>query len=103
MAKGKDLQPTEIESLLQALGTELAVQGLNSVQVMILGGAYMLLHVGNRATTQDIDVFPINFVDSSQPNKKTKAILKAINAVAKANGLKRDWFNDAAFGILGWM
>lgn len=102
-SKGKDLQPDEIDGLLQELGNELATQNFTSVRVMIVGGAYMLLNIGNRATTQDIDVFPINFVDSSQPDQQTKAILRSINAVAKKHGLKRDWFNDAAYGILGWM
>jgi hypothetical protein len=103
MKKGKDLQTEEIEQLLQELGSEMAAQGLASVQIMVLGGAYMLINVGNRATTQDIDVFPLNFIDSSQPDDHTKTILKAVQAIAKAHGLKRDWLNDAAYGILGWM
>jgi len=101
MARGKDLQSVEIEALLQDLGAELAARGFTSIRVMLLGGAFMLLKVGNRATTQDIDVFPLNFVDSSHPDETTKKIVVAIHAVAKKNGLKRDWFNGAAFGILG--
>ncbi len=101
MAKGNNLQAQEIEGLLQDLGDELLVKGCTSVRVLIVGGAYMLLTIGNRSTTQDIDVFPLNFIDSSHPDKKTRTILSAINAVAKRHGLKRDWLNDAAFGILG--
>jgi hypothetical protein len=101
MAKGKDLQPAEINRLLQDLGEELVESGCASVRVMIVGGAYMLLTIGNRATTQDIDVFPLNFASSAHPDKNTKTILKAIGAVAKRNSLRRDWFNDAAFGIIG--
>ncbi len=102
MARGKDLQPEEIERLLAELGHELATRGFTSVQMMIVGGAYMLLNIGNRATTQDIDFFPLNFIDSSQPDQQTMAILRSINVIAKRNELKRDWCNDAAFGILGW-
>ena len=101
MARGKDLQHSEIERLLQDLGSELAARGFTSVQVLIVGGAYMLLNIGNRATTQDIDVFPLNFASSANPDERTKTILTAIRAVAKRNGLKREWLNDAAFGILG--
>src|SRR5450631_777203 len=101
MARGKDLQSGEIDRLLQDLGHELSLLGFTSVRVMVVGGAYMLLKIGNRATTQDVDVFPLNFASSANPDKTTKAILKAISLVAKRNSLKRDWFNDAAFGIIG--
>ena len=43
MARGKDLQPEEIDRLLQDLGDELARSGFTSIRVMIVGGAYMLL------------------------------------------------------------
>ena len=101
MARSRDLQPGEIDRLLQDLGNELTTSGFSNVRVMVVGGAYMLLNVGNRATTQDIDVFPLNFASSANPDKNTKSILKAISAVAKRNSLRRDWFNDAAFGIVG--
>jgi hypothetical protein len=102
MARNKQLQSQEIEFLLQQLGEELAKKGLTSpIRVLVIGGAYMLLHVGNRPTTQDIDIFPLNFADSSHPDKTTRVILAAIRAVATNHGLKRDWFNDAAYGILG--
>ncbi len=102
MARGKNLQAQEIETLLQQLGEELlAREVVAPVRVLVVGGAYMLLMLGCRRSTQDIDIFPLNFVPSSHPDSKTKAILTAIRAVADRNGLKRDWFNDAAFGILG--
>jgi hypothetical protein len=90
MAKSKDLQPGEIDRLLQDLGGELSKSGFTSIRVMIVGGAYMLLTLGNRATTQDIDVFPLNFASSANPDANTKSVLQAINVVAKRNGLKRD-------------
>jgi hypothetical protein len=103
MAKSKDLQAAEINDLLLDLGNDLFVQGIPSVRVMILGGAYMLLTAESRRSTQDIDVFPLNYTDSSQPDQQTQKILKSIRSVAKKHQLKGDWFNDAAFGILGWM
>ena len=82
-SKGKDLQPGEIEELLAELGQELAEKGVTSIQMMIVGGAYMLLNIGNRATTQDIDFFPLNFIDSTQPDQQTRTILTSINSVAR--------------------
>lgn len=102
-ATGKNLQTAEIEQLLEELGNKLALRGLALVQMMIVGGAYMLLNIGNRQTTQDIDVFPLNYVDSSQPDGNTETILTSIRSIARTHQLKRDWLNDAAAGILGWM
>jgi hypothetical protein len=101
--RARNLQPGEIDSLLQELGNELIQRGFSSVQIMITGGAYMLLAVGSRPTTTDIDFFPLNFVDSSNPNQETRLVLQAIKAVAGRNNLKQDWANDAVCGILGWM
>lgn len=99
----KQLQPGEIDSLLQELGGELAGRGFSSVQIMITGGAYMLLAIGSRPTTTDIDFFPLNFVDSSNPSQETRLVIRAIKAVADRNNLKQNWANDAVNGILGWM
>lgn len=99
----KVLQIAEIERLLEELGNKLAQRGLTLVQMMIVGGAYMLLHIGNRNITQDIDVFPLNYVDSSQPDANTRLILTAIRSMSRTYQLKQDWLNDAASGILGWM
>ena len=101
--RARDLQPGEIDSLLQELGNELILRGFSSVQIMITGGAYMLLQIGSRSTTTDIDFFPLNFVDSSNPSPETKLVIQAIKVVADRNNLKRDWANDSVNGILGWM
>jgi hypothetical protein len=101
VAKSKDLQSGEIERLLQDLGSELEARGFSTVRVLLVGGAYMLLTIGNRLTTQDVDVFPLNFASTAQPDQETKKILTAIRSVALRNGLKREWFSDAAFGIVG--
>jgi hypothetical protein len=63
----------------------------------------MLLNLGSRQTTQDIDFFPLNFEDTSTPDKTAKIVTKAIRAIAKKHTLKREWCSDAVNGITGWM
>jgi hypothetical protein len=97
----KELQRGDIERLLQELGNELEKKFRFPVQVLLIGGAYMLLTLHNRQTTQDVDVYPLNIPDSTRPNKDTKAFLAAIRAIAKRDGLARDWMNDVSFSLLG--
>jgi Nucleotidyltransferase of unknown function (DUF6036) len=81
----------DIERYLQLLGQEL--QTRNTVgTILLLGGAVMLLEVGNRATTQDIDAFI--------EGNNTPLIRQAIAAVAQREDLAQDWLNDAAKGFL---
>ena len=81
----------DIERYLKLLGEEL--QTKNAVgTILLLGGAVMLLEVGNRATTQDIDA---SFEGSNAP-----LIRQAIEAVAQREELAQDWLNDAAKGFL---
>ncbi|GHO58327.1 hypothetical protein [Ktedonobacter robiniae] len=103
MPKERDLQAEEIELLLQDLGREFSRRKLQPVRVMFVGGVYMLLVAQSRLITHDIDIFPLNFMDSSKPERDetSRQIQTAINAVASRHKLKRDWFNDHAFGVIG--
>jgi hypothetical protein len=103
MPKERDLQANEIEFLLQELGTEFSRRKLKPVRVMFVGGVYMLLIAQSRLITHDIDFFPLNFMDSSQPERDemSRLVQTAINSVASRYKLKRDWFNDHAFGVIG--
>lgn len=95
------MERQEIEQLLQELGDELAKTFKQPVRVMVIGGAFMLLTLQNRETTQDIDVFPLSFPVSTTPSKETKRFGTAIRAVARRHQLRRDWTNDAAATMLG--
>jgi len=46
-----------------------------------------------------VDVIPLDFPDTTNPNRETKTFRSAVNAVAKRYRLRRDWMNDvvAAF------
>jgi len=79
-----------IEYYLQMLGQELAAQQRTGV-VFLVGGAVMVLTVGNRDSTRDIDA---SFVS------ETPAIRAAVERIALREGLPSDWLNDGAKGFL---
>ena len=85
-----ELQREHIEQLLQELGDELGKKFSEPVKIMLIGGAYMLLMLHNRPSTQDIDFYPLNVPDSTQPNKDTRRLFAAIRAIGKRYGLSRD-------------
>jgi len=96
------MERQDIEACLRDLGDEMEHKRVKGpIQVMITGGAYMLLMVQNRQFTEDIDFFPLNFQPPTQPSKETRACQSAARAVAKRHGLSRDWINDVSATMLG--
>ena len=79
----------EIERYLQLLGQELQKRHLTG-EIIVAGGALMLLVVQNRETTKDIDAY-----FSAEP----QAIREAARAVAQQEGLAEDWLNDGIKGF----
>jgi Nucleotidyltransferase of unknown function (DUF6036) len=71
------------------VGQELHKQGLN-FDILLLGGAAMIIEVGNRDSTQDIDTY---FLPDYM------AISKAAALVANREGLPDSWLNSAAAGF----
>ena len=58
--------------------------------MLLLGGAVMLIEVGNRDTTDDVDTYYLpDFV----------AVAKAAAIVAQREGLEDSWLNSAAAGF----
>ncbi len=91
---------SEIDTYLQALDDALADRAIRKpVRLAVVGGVYMLFFLKNRASTKDVDVIPLDFPDTTNPNRETKTFRSAVNAVAKRYRLRRDWMNDvvAAF------
>ena len=79
----------DIEKYLRMVGQELQNQGL-TYELLLLGGAAMLIEVGNRNSTQDVDTYFLpDFV----------AIAKAAAVVAGREGLPDGWLNSAAAGF----
>ena len=83
------MDKTDIEKYLQMVGEVLHENGQN-LEITLLGGAVMLIEVGNREITYDIDTF---FVSDFT------AILKASIVVANHEHLPDGWLNTAAAGF----
>jgi hypothetical protein len=74
---------------LELLGQELEQRGVTG-EILIAGGAFMLLVIKNRDTTKDIDAY---FATEPQ------AIREAAQVVAEREGLAPDWLNDGVTGF----
>lgn len=78
----------QIEQYLDFLG-----QKLNEMQtratLVLLGGALMVTQIGNRQSTQDIDV-----VIATNDRHTYQIVQQAINLVAKEKNLSPSWLND---------
>jgi len=94
------MDSSEIDTYLRALDEELEKRPIRKpVRIVVVGGVYMLFFLRNRAATKDVDILPLDFPDSTNPNRETKVFRSAINTIAKTFRLRRDWMNDvvAAF------
>ncbi len=83
------MDKTDIEKYLQMVGQVLYENGQN-LEITLLGGAVMLIEVGNRGITYDVDIFFVSDL---------AAIIKASVIVAKREQLPDGWLNTAAAGF----
>lgn len=79
---------TQIEQYLGFLGEKLDEMHI-SATIILLGGALMVTQIGNRKSTQDIDV-----VIATNDRRTYEAIQQAIQMVAKEKQLSPSWMND---------
>lgn len=84
------MNPFEIEQYLRLLGEELQRRGVTG-EIVIAGGAMMLLVIRNRPTTKDIDAY---FATNAQ------VIRDAARVIARRNNLPDDWLNDGFKGFI---
>jgi hypothetical protein len=85
------LSAAGIRKAFDALSNELA-QRDEKAEIVVVGGAALVLLFGARETTKDVDV---------QFLKPAAAVLRGAAArVARQLGLPEDWLNDAAKGFL---
>lgn len=82
----------QIEQALRRLG-EIAVSEGQSIELLIVGGAAMMLGYDARPATRDVDA-----VFFEPP--ATSVIRRWVEQVASSAGLPNDWLNDAAKGFL---
>jgi len=89
------MEGKEVETYFVALNEALANQPIKKpVRLVVVGGIYMVCFIKNRASTKDVDIVPLDFPDTMNPNQETKVFRAAVNVVAKQYGIKRDWMND---------
>src|SRR5258708_27464024 len=92
--EGRIMDSNEIDTYLHALDEELAKRLIRKpVHIVVVGGVYMLFFLRNRAATNDVDIVPLDFPDSTNPTQETKVFRSAINAIAKTYRLRRDRMN----------
>lgn len=83
----------DIENYLSELGSELVNLGIDqAVQVLLLGGAFMLTQTALRRSTEDVDVFPLNQEGENVANVAV-ALWNASRLVAEKHKLPYSWFN----------
>ncbi len=80
----------DIEKYLRMLGQELLKQQITG-EILLVGGAVMLLKVQNREVTKDIDAY-------FKPEQADR-IREAAKAIADREGLPYDWINDGVKGF----
>ena len=83
------MNKTDIEKYLRLVGQVLYENG-QSLEITLLGGAVMLIEVGNREITYDVDTFFVSDL---------AAIIRASVIVAKREQLPDGWLNTAAAGF----
>ncbi|GHO48389.1 hypothetical protein KSX_65520 [Ktedonospora formicarum] len=91
---------TTITAFFQELGKELEQLAVTQpVRLFVFGGAYHVVHVGNRSATEDIDVILLDHQDTfADPltDKVTRTFKKAASTIARRHQMKRHWLNDDA-------
>ena len=84
MARGLLEDRAELEALFGELASELDILG-TSVQVVMVGGAWMLWH-SKRTSTRDVD----------SARKLSSDVTVAVKRVAGRHDLSEQWLNDSA-------
>lgn len=109
------LDRNSIIAMLEDLGDELAKRFDEPVELLVIGGACLILLGGEeiqretgRANTYDVDIYPLNVgglttVLEFEPGPDAKELTKAIKVVARRNRLGSDWLNDDSYMLSGGM
>ncbi len=88
------MNKTEIETYLAQLGQALEDMGVQQpVRLLLIGGAFMLLQVGSRRTTDDIDVV-LKDIEDITTSPLYRQFQAAVLAVAASYQLRGNWLSD---------
>jgi Nucleotidyltransferase of unknown function (DUF6036) len=87
------MQKQDIEHNLSLLGSELEELGIQTtIRLLMIGGGFMLTQIGNRATTDDIDV--LVDIDDPQHSDDYRTFRNAVHFVAHDARLSGSWLSD---------
>ncbi len=86
------LRKDEIVTALQRLGELAQAQG-QTIELMAVGGAVMVLAYNARLSTHDVDVFIV-------APKEARLVRQLARQVAQERDWPEDWLNDGAKGFL---
>lgn len=88
------MQAKEIETYLAQLGQVLVDSGVKQqVRILLIGGAFMLLQIKNRRTTDDVDVF-LKDIEDTTTSTLYQQFRDAVRTIATRNQLKGNWLSD---------
>ena len=94
MERVSSMQAQEIERYLVQLGQELVnMQVRQRVRILLIGGAFMLLQMQSRRTTDDIDVF-LKDIEDTTVSPLYQQLSTAVRTIATRNHLRGNWFSD---------
>ncbi len=87
------MQKQDIEHNLFLLGEQLEELGCHSpIRLLMIGGGFMLTQIGNRATTDDVDV--LVDIDDPMHSEQYRIFRNAVHFVAHDAGLSDAWLSD---------
>lgn len=85
------MEARDIERYLAELGAELKQRGIKQpIRILIIGGAYMLLHEHAARTTDDIDIF---WLEGDAFQQLRGILSECVLTITRRYALRPDWFN----------
>jgi len=88
------MQKQDIEHNLSLLGSQLEELGIQTtIRLLMIGGGFMLTQIGNRATTDDIDVL-VKDISDPQNSDDYRIFRNAAHFVAYDARLSDSWLSD---------
>jgi len=88
------VQKQDIEHNLSLLGSQLEELGIQrTIRLLLIGGGFMLTQIGNRATTDDVDVL-VQDINDPQHSDDYRIFRNAVHFVAHDAGLSDSWLSD---------
>ena len=88
------MQKQDIEYNLSLLGEQLEELGIQTtIRLLMIGGGFMLTQIGNRLTTDDVDVL-VKDISDPQHSDDYRIFRNAVHFVAHDAGLDHAWLSD---------